>query len=77
LKIKSKNGDTLDLTKLRDLLSSSPDRYRSEIMLLDALEATLSVGCDCNTVFEASYVGGYKTALDDVRQAAGVVEEDA
>jgi hypothetical protein len=74
VKIRTGFGD-LDLAAYRSRLAGVSDEDCEAEAVLDALEAALSVGCDCNTVFEASYVGGYKTALDDVRQAAGVIEE--
>lgn len=84
LKIQTNGGEIIDLAELRKSLSyRSTGRpimeclgaMRESLIVLDALQAVLSM--EPATPFNADYVGGYNTALDDMHQEAGLVEETA
>lgn len=84
MKIRAKTtGEIIDLATIRQeqVYIGNPYAVETAILikhntaLLDALEAACRV--TPASQFDAHYVGGYNTALADVRDAAGVIEESA
>jgi len=78
VKIKTKSGDIVDLTTVRNCIpkfAGKEPRDRVIESILDALEAALSVRKSELPEDKHESALYYNAALHDVRQAAGVVEE--
>jgi hypothetical protein len=85
VRIRSKDGDTLDLAKMRNLLLIDPERYKPELMMLDALEAALNEECPKQEILPESateamrerewgFIEGSHRQQRAIRHAAGVIE---
>ena len=89
MKIRCKNGDEIDLAKLRQRCEENvADRShplgtiatREDLALLDALEAALSVSprdCEAQTIEMSDYKEGWNECRDEQRRRIGVIEESA
>ncbi len=72
LKIRAKSGEVYDLVSLRRIHSNCKREDCLMQDLLDALEAACGIFKPVYGNKDCTF--GYKTAIADVRQAAGVIE---
>jgi hypothetical protein len=70
VKIRRKDGKVLDLEEMRH--ACDRDGWTNAVAICDALEAALSVYKNVYGNKDCTF--GYHTAIEDVREAAGVVE---